>query len=321
MRSSEDTNTSKNIFDIPDGEDKALFTKIRIVASYTTLPSRYDALTRSIESLKHQTHKLDAIYVAIPRQSTRLNKEYPPVPSDLAALCTIIRTDIDYGPLTKIYGALISETDPDTVIISCDDDVFFDPNYIDIMLQHHKTHPKSAICGTGALIGRGLPFISIVSTVRPFHEWSGFTGFDIDNRGRRVDLIFGVAGVLYTRGLFPSNELLHDELFKYSLMDDSIFHNDDVLISGYLSKQGIERRIFFNIPSIHHDSGKDALSSDIFKMLFRLNASIKKVKEFGFFPTMEEVPLDETPTSRVIFTIIILIAIVILCIYLYKAIS
>jgi hypothetical protein len=290
----------------------------RVVATYTTLPSRYDVLKRSIETLKAQTHKLDAIYLTIPKRATRLDKEYPPIPEDLAALCTVIQIDTDYGPLTKIYGALVAETDPKTVIISCDDDVFFVPNHIEVMLKHHKTHPRSAICGTGALIGRGLPFISIVSTVQPFHEWSGFTGFELDEKGRKIDLIFGVAGVLYTRGMFPPNETLYDELFKYSLQDDAIFHNDDVLISGYFSKQGIERRIFFDIPTIHHDNGQDALSSDFFKMIGRLNVSIQKVKELGFFPTMEDLSVDETPTGKVAFTVIILIIIILLCIFLYK---
>jgi hypothetical protein len=291
---------------------------IRVVATYTTIPSRYDVLKRSILTLKEQTHKLDAIYLTLPFKAKRLNKEYPPLPEDLAALCTVVRTEIDYGPLTKIYGALISEKDPGTVIISCDDDVFFEPNHVESLLAHHETHPQSAICGTGALIGRGLFFISIVSTVRPFHGWSGFTGFEVDKRGHRVDLIFGVAGVLYTRGMFPSNETLREELLRHSLEDDDIFLNDDVLISGYLSKKGIERRVFFDIPTIHHDNGSDALSSDIFKMIWRLNTAINKVRALGFFPTMEDVPLDETPAWRVFVTIIFVIAIIILAVYLYQ---
>lgn len=296
----------------------SLSNTLRVVASYTTLPSRYDLLRRSILSLKDQTHPLDTIYLTIPERAARLNKEYPLIHEDLAALCTVIRIDTDYGPLTKIYGALISEKDPNTVIISCDDDVIFSPNHVETMLKHHQSHPKSAICGTGALIGRGLPFISIVSTVKPFHEWSGFTGFEVNKNGRRVDLIFGVAGVLYTRNMFPSNELLYEDLFQYSLRDQAIFHNDDVLISGYLSKLSIERRVFFDIPTIHHNNGKDALSSDIFKMIGRLNTSIQKVKELGFFTTMEEVPLDETPTGKVLFSLIILIIIIILAFCLYK---
>lgn len=290
---------------------------IRVVASYTTLPSRYDVLKRSIQSLNEQTHKLDAIYLCVPKRAARLNKEYPHIPEDLAALCTVVHIDTDYGPLTKMYGGWVSETDPNTVIISCDDDVFFAPDFVEVMLKHHKDYPKSAICGTGALIGKGLIFISIVSTVKPFQDWKGFTGFEVTEKGRAVDLIFGVAGVLYTRGMFPPNDVLYDELLQFSLQDDAIFHNDDVLISGYLSKHGVERRIFLDIPPIHHANGTDALSGDIIKMLTRLNTSIQKVKELGFFPTMESVPVDETPTGRVIFAIIVIAIVITLSVFLY----
>jgi len=291
----------------------------RVVASYTTLPSRYDEVKQSILTLKNQTHKLDAIYLTIPKKSRRLNKEYPPIPDDLAELCTIVYSDIDYGPITKIYGGLVSEKDQNTVIISCDDDVLFAPNHIEILLSHHKTHPKSAICGTGALIGKGLYFISIFSTVKPSEYWNGLTGFNLDKNGRKVDLIFGVAGVLYVRNFFPSNDLLHDTLFKYSLEDDAIFHNDDVLISGYLSKQKITRYVFPDIPTIDHVNGPDALSSDIFKMLSRLNTSIQKVKEIGYFTEMEELSISETCLTKVFFLIIIIIIIVIIGVFAYNS--
>jgi len=290
----------------------------RVVATYTTLPSRYDVLLRSILSLKAQSRKLDCIYLTIPLKAARLNKEYPLLPTELANLCTVIRTDIDYGPLTKIYGALLSEKDPTTVIISCDDDVFFSPSHVEILLSHHLLHPTSSICGTGALLSLGLPFISIVSSVNPFKPWNGFTGFTVNNKGRKVDLVFGVAGVLYTRGMFPENSLLHDELLQYSLSDDDIFHNDDVLISGYLSKRSIDRLVFYDIPTIHHDSGNDALSGDIFKMISRLNRAIYKVKNIGFFPTMETLNIDETPTFRVIVSILFLLVIILLSFFFYK---
>ena len=292
--------------------------KPRVVVSYTTLPSRYEVLRKSILSLKAQTYNLDAIYLTIPKISSRLQKPYPPLPNDILSLCTVVYTDIDYGPLTKIYGALISENDPDTVIISCDDDVSFPANHIEILMKHHKTHPNTAICGTGALIGKGLFFISIVSTVVPFHTWKGTTGFTVGTKGRNVDLLFGVAGVLYTRGMFPHNNLLHDELLQYSLLDNSISCNDDVLISGYLSKMKIDRRVFLDIPIIIHLNGEDALSGDIFKMIRRLNQSIGKVKEYGFFNNMEPISIEETPAGRIFIGIFLFIIIIILCIYLYR---
>jgi hypothetical protein len=293
----------------------------RVVISYTTMPSRYDVLKKSILSIKAQTHKVDAIYVAIPKRSARLNKEYPPVPDDLSSLCNIVKVDTDYGPITKIYGALLSESDPNTIIISCDDDVGFPPDFVESIVKHHKEYPQAAICGTGALISKGLLFISIVSTLSPCKRWSWLTGFQVPKEGRCVDLVFGVGGVLYTRGMFPENKDLHDKLFKYSLDDQSVFHNDDVLISGYLSKQGISRRLFFDIPEIIHYNGADALSGNPVKMLTRLNDSISKVKSYGFYPTMEPLSVTETPAYKGFILIIIVAIIIFLSIWLYLIIT
>lgn len=294
---------------------------LRVVATYTTIPSRYDYLRKSILSMREQTHKLDAIYVTIPKISKRLNKEYPPIPQDIADMCTIVYIDNDYGPVTKIYGALISEPDPNTIIISCDDDVGFESTHVETMIKFHKKYPKSVICGTGAFIGRGLWFISIVSTVGHQGGWNGFTGFEVPPEGRKVDLIFGVAGVLYTRGCFPANDKLHEEIFQYSLKEESIFFNDDVLISGYLSKVGIERRIFLGLPDIIHYNGTDALCADLPKMILRLHTSINKSKEYGFFPTMEYVAIDETPAYRVGASIILLILVIVLSVFLWIALN
>lgn len=292
---------------------------MRVVATYTTLPSRYHTLKQSIATLQKQTRALDAIYVTIPQRATRLNRDYPPVPDDLSAMCTVIRTDVDYGPITKIYGGLMSESEPDTVIISCDDDVEFPENFIETLLHHHNTHPNDVICGTGALIGKGLHFISIVSSIHPFHNWSGFTGFEVLKEGHKVDLIFGVAGVLYTRKCFPENEKLHESLFQHSLNETTIFHNDDVLISGYLSKVGITRRVFYDIPVIKHiNQDADALSADIFGMILRLNKSIDKAKELGFFTTMEPLGVDETPAGRGVFVLLVIIIVIILCVCLWR---
>ena len=284
----------------------------RVVATYTTLPSRYEVLHMSIMTLKKQTRPPDAIYVTLPKIAARLNTAYPPLPPHTVELCTVVSTDTDYGPLTKIYGALAMETDPDTIIISCDDDVFFDEHHIETLLRHHERYPTSCICGTGALIGKGMLFISIVSSIQPFHTWRGFTGFTVGKEGRKVDLIFGAAGVLYTRSMFPNKEQMHEQLLVHALEDSAIFHNDDVLISGHLSKHNIERLVFLDIPSVQHANGADALSGDLMKMVKRMELSIARVQERGFFVEMEDVAISETPAGKVVICLILLFVIVLL---------
>jgi hypothetical protein len=292
----------------------------RIVVTFTTLPDRYNCLLNSINSILQQTIPVDHIYVAIPQRCKRLDKEYPPIPKEISDVCTIITPETDYGPITKIYGGLISETDPDTIIISCDDDVKYHPQFVQKITEYARKHPNATICGTGALISRGLYFLSINTTLSQFRRWNWLIGFDIDkDNGRNVDLIFGVAGVLYRRKFFPSNDTIHQELFNLSTSNDALFHNDDVVISGYLSKNNVKRKVFYDIPSVVVSaSGKDALSSDMFRMIGRLQESIQYAKTQGLFPTMEPLPVEETIPGRVVLLLFIIIIIIVFIILLYR---
>src|SRR5438045_920235 len=101
---------------------------VRVVASCTTLPDRYDNLKIMLKSLKKQTHPLDEIYLTIPKRAHRLNKLYPSLPTEIKQICTPVYIDVDYGPITKIYGALAHETDSDTIIITVDDDNIYPPD-------------------------------------------------------------------------------------------------------------------------------------------------------------------------------------------------
>lgn len=293
---------------------------MRIVATYTTLPDRYDLLYDSMLSIKNQSCNIETIYLTIPSKVTRLNRVYPALPDKITELCNVVYIETDYGPITKLYGALMNETNPEVIIISCDDDVIYPYNLVEILVKYHKKHADSVICGTGALIGKGLLFANIVSSLQPCKGLTnGFSGFNVDGNGRNVDLIFGVGGVLYLRKFFAPPEKLYDDLFHYSLLDPTIFHNDDVLISGYLCKNKIPRKLFLDIPSVQHASRKsDALSYDLVNMLTRLNKSIKKVQEHGLLLTMEDTNMYETPVFRFSTFIMILVFLILAIIICYR---
>lgn len=292
---------------------------MRVVATYTTLPGREYTLEESIKSLLAQKRKLDVIYITIPKEAIRLGVCYTEPSDFLKKNCVIVTPDQDYGPITKIYGALMREKDPKTCILSCDDDVIFPPEFVSTLMGKRKKYPRSAICGTGAMFGRGLWFLSIVSSIKPFDGWKGFTGFRVGKNGRPIDIAFGVGGVLYNRGMFPPREELYDKLWKYSIGDKDIFHNDDVLISGYLSGKNIERRLFLDIPSITHVGGEAALSGDVFKMLSRMWVAITKVQEMGYYQDAQYYSSDESPVMRgvILFALIVIIIIALIIIWKY----
>ena len=293
---------------------------VRTVATYTTIPDRYDILYESLLSLQKQTVPPDTIYLTVPKYSVRFKKPYPPIPQNISDLCQVIYIETDYGPITKLYGGLNLESDPNTLIISCDDDVIFPPTYIEIMVKHHNENPDIVIAGSGALLGAGIVFLSAYRSVEQITLPNGLISFNIGPTGRKVDLIFGISGVGYPRKVFPVVQELYSELLQYSLRHHSIFLNDNILISGYLCKHHIDRKVFKDIPIVDHVYRKDNLTSDLPDIISRLNGTILRIKEYGFFPYTEPVVINETFAWRLFIFGLILFVIIIFSIYLYTLI-
>src|SRR5947207_5308811 len=124
---------------------------LRVVASLTTMPDQYSKVIKTLESLHAQTYKLDAIYLSLPEISRRLGTKYPPVPKEISDNCTIIKTP-DVGPITKIYGGLLAESEPDTIIITFDNDMVYPDRMVEKLIENHKKYPNSAIGSAGMLL-------------------------------------------------------------------------------------------------------------------------------------------------------------------------
>jgi hypothetical protein len=287
---------------------------MRVVGSLTTIPGRHAKLLRTLRSLNKQDHKLDAIYLTVPRMSRRLGIPYPDFPPEITELCTIVTCDYDYGPATKIVGGLLQEEDPNTIIITFDDDVYYNEKQVGYMLRHHVMFPDAAIGGSGMLLKYGFPFYSTISNVQ--NNWNRMTGFEMPATGRSVDALCGFSGVLYVRKFFPEVYDLHDQFLKYTLMDDDVYYNDDIMISAFLSKNNIDRRVMPNIPMANegkpHDPETDvadnnAISFDKIKFLQRFRNSINKADEWGFFQVKQPVSLWETIGGHIGIVVLLII--------------
>lgn len=303
----------------------------RVVGTLTTIPGRYNKLLRTLKSLHKQDRKLDAIYLTIPKICKRLNCEYPEFPDDIKQLCTIVNCDDDYGPCTKILGALLKEQDPNTVIISFDDDIVYSPKLVYSMLKYHNKYPNSALGSTGMLVKYGFPFYSWVTNFgNTKWSWNLFTGFHIPNDGRPVDILYGYCSILYVRNFFPSKDQVYDKLLKYTLMDKDVYLNDDVLLSAYLCNNQIERRLVGNIPKPNETLVKDdqidkldgnEISYNPITFYSRYRRSVAKVFEWGLLNNYENVGYDETIAGNIIiitfFVALLILSLIFLCLLWY----
>lgn len=102
---------------------------------FSTIPSRFKILEQIIQSFYRQIVRPHKIIITVPQKYHKFSYELSEIEnickkySDLVHLLLI---DFDYGPATKIYGALKSlELYPNCSVMVCDDDVIYDERLID----------------------------------------------------------------------------------------------------------------------------------------------------------------------------------------------
>lgn len=298
---------------------------MRVVASLTTMPDRYFKVAKTLESLHRQTYKLDAIYLSLPDKSRRLGIEYPPVPEKITNLCTVVPCT-DFGPITKILGGLLSEDDPDTVIISFDDDMLYPDHIVELLVRHHITYPDSALGSSGMLLKYSCPMCAITPNEDNFLY--RISKFSVPPEGRRVDSIYGYPGALYVRKFFPLKHLLEDNFLNFALVDNNMLMNDDIVISGYLSLYNIERRIFPNMPGVSFvldDSTgvrirtDNEISYDLDKFFQRMNLAIGTAKSIGMYSVTEPLDMSESIVGVSAIIVLSLIILIFLIIYIVRS--
>src|SRR5690606_35197916 len=149
----------------------------------------------------------------------------PEVDEEIKSMATIIRCE-DYGPITKILGGLLMENDPETIIITFDDDINYPVNMVEKLIEHHKQFPNSAIGSSGMLLKNKCPNCGILPNED--NMIYRIPKFKVTKEGRKVDSIYGYPGALYIRKFFPIKENLN-QLLDYVFINQEMFINDDIV--------------------------------------------------------------------------------------------
>lgn len=209
---------------------KGTFDHRRVIASLSTLPARINHLRPTIQSLLNQTRPPDEIVVSIPEFSKREQKHYV-IPDYLARMprVRILRCEKDWGPATKFIATVQDELKAgrgDTLIMVVDDDRAYSRDAVQTYLYYHEQLPEGALCFRGAAMPRSF-------------DWRD-ARMVFGNRLRRPQQIAVVTGC----GSYLIQPRFFDEsLWDYSTAPQSAFYMDDIWISGYLSRRGIDRHV------------------------------------------------------------------------------
>ena len=187
---------------------------------------RVDGCTDCVIDPLHHNESLQSILAwfknyssAEPNQTSQGVFEFPRF--------TVQILDLDWGPVTKALGALILEHDPDTVIITFDDDMLYNPDTIAWLSSH---------IGVGMALSFGCQkWDRSHANFREFHTLSGSNLLASTPRVCNGWLI-GWTGVAYRVGHFGQ-----DVWTFLDTLPRGCFYNDDIWLSGYIAKRGVLR--------------------------------------------------------------------------------
>lgn len=249
---------------------------MRLVGSMTTLPDRIDTFTKTIWCIMRQSYQLDVLYLNIPLKTMK-GKTYT-IQSDFLKQFEGFHTKVvinrcvkDYGPITKLAPALSLENDPDTYIITFDDDIIPRRTLVETLRKKIIEHPGKCLGFSGGCKGHFPFFFQLI--------------FD-NTKDTYVDWIQGVHVVAYKRSFFNGI----DDLVSFgddTPLKEKLVFNDDHRISGYLASKNIPRMsIGHNIKDFLYkqkESQTDALSKRHASLIQEHYNIIKYFSEIGLY--------------------------------------
>lgn len=191
-----------------------------VVLTMTTIPDRLSngLLKKCVDRLLNLSYEDYELHFNIPSHYKKSNQEYviPQWMRDIDNPKLKLFTGVeDHGPITKIVSTIQRITDPNTVIITVDDDLEYMDGFIEYHLEKRKQYPNSALGFAGICAYDGS--IHFATSVEK----------DVS-----VKLLENYKTVSYLRSFFE-DDFFTDFVEKHWA--------DDLVLSAYMAKQNIER--------------------------------------------------------------------------------
>jgi hypothetical protein len=200
----------------------------KVVTSCTTSPLRINKMEHTLESLENQTISPDNMMLNLPYVYSRTNETYT-IPEYINNNKKIVvnRLDMDYGPATKLVGAILNiPKDEDTWILVHDDDHL----YLENTIENHVEYINKLKSNKIALAISGFKLIN--DKVDHIKKDLG-----------EIDVLEGFCTFSVHRSVFE------DDFLPYIL---SVIKNidsklsDDLIISNYLALKNIKILLISN---------------------------------------------------------------------------
>lgn len=186
--------------------------KAHVIVSLTSFPARINQVWFTIETLKRQSVLPDKIILWLSKEQFPTGLQDIPVRlrDQLDQLFEIRFVEKDLRPHKKYLYSF--KEFPERIIITVDDDIFYNSQLIESLLKFHDKYPDCVICNRGQLIAKDTSY-SKWETIRIADGPS----FNI--------LPTGVGGVLYPPHIYDNHIFDKDAIMKTCLRADDLWLN------------------------------------------------------------------------------------------------
>jgi len=191
---------------------------MNVYVSLTTIPSRFNNVHKTIESLIRQTYTPTKIFLNIPKKYVRFpdqtisDEDIEKLMVLFSDILCINRIEKDSGPGTKLVGVPDYVIEEDAFLIIVDDDVCYNPYMVE---THIKQYMKDREVSTPVKRVYGTDFV------------------DIYGKFRMIQVV-GSMGI-------PSRSLKQMKMYAIFIGNfDTLFFVDDLWITYYFVKKNYE---------------------------------------------------------------------------------
>jgi hypothetical protein len=243
----------------------------RIIISLTSYPDRIPSLHLTLYSLLRQSFKPDAIVLWLAEEQ---------FPGGEAALPDKIKNLKKYGLQIMWYHDIKSfkklipalKAFPNDIIVTADDDAFYNQNWLLILYKGYQTKPSCISCHRAYSIG-----FDNKGDVLPYNEWKAATS---DLQESYTTFFTGVGGVLYPP------KVLNEDVFNEEIFMNIYPTTDDIWFWAMAVKNGTKMKVVENNLSYVIDTFPERQFFSNGIALFKKNCN-QKVNDIAFKKIVE----------------------------------
>lgn len=220
----------------------------QIIVTLTTIPERFtgthsetpQGMITNIQSLLNQDFDGDyEIHLNIPDVMRYTGKVYE-IPEWLLELerdnptkLKLFRGVEDLGPITKLFHTVARVTDPETIIIVCDDDLVYHPKMIEEHVKSQETYVDT-VCGYDGCRMEDPFSLTDPPDVRTNFVVSVF-------KDVYVNFLQHYKTISYRRRFF--GEDFEEFVREFINPETYAGWNDDILVGAYVKKRGLQSMV------------------------------------------------------------------------------